>query len=71
MATVEVRNVRKAFGPVEVLHGVSVDIADGEFYFLVVDALCRYFHFRAGPTGIRQANGIGENISLDTKRLPQ
>ena len=35
MATVEIRNVRKAFGPVEVLHGVSVDIADGEFVVLV------------------------------------
>src|SRR6476469_7334885 len=34
MATVEIRNVRKAFGPVEVLHGVSVDIADGEFVVL-------------------------------------
>ena len=31
MATVEIRNVRKAFGSVEVLHGVSVDMADGEF----------------------------------------
>jgi len=35
VATVEIRNVRKAFGPVEVLHGVSVDIADGEFVVLL------------------------------------
>ncbi len=40
MATVEVRNVRKAFGPVEVLHGVSVDIADGEFVVLVGPSGC-------------------------------
>ena len=34
MATVDIRNVRKAFGSVEVLHGVSVDISDGEFVVL-------------------------------------
>ena len=31
MATVDIREVRKAFGPVEILHGVSVDIPDGAF----------------------------------------
>ena len=36
MATVEIRNVRKAFGSVEVLHGVSVDMAGGEFVVLAV-----------------------------------
>jgi multiple sugar transport system ATP-binding protein len=40
LATVEFRNVRKAFGPVEVLHGVSVDIADGEFVVLVGPSGC-------------------------------
>jgi multiple sugar transport system ATP-binding protein len=40
MATVEIRNVRKAFGPFEVLHGVSVDIADGEFVVLVGPSGC-------------------------------
>ncbi len=40
MATVEIRNVRKAFGPVEVLHGVSVDIADSEFVVLVGPSGC-------------------------------
>src|SRR5262245_17464413 len=40
MATVEFRNVRKAFGPVEVLHGVSVDIADSEFVVLVGPSGC-------------------------------
>ena len=40
MATVEVRTVRKAFGPVEILHGVSVDIADGEFVVLVGPSGC-------------------------------
>jgi multiple sugar transport system ATP-binding protein len=40
LATVEIRNVRKAFGPVEVLHGASVDIADGEFVVLVGPSGC-------------------------------
>ena len=40
MATVEIRNVRKAFGSVEVLHGVSVDIEDAEFVVLVGPSGC-------------------------------
>ncbi len=40
MATVDIRNVRKAFGSVEVLHGVSVDISDGEFVVLVGPSGC-------------------------------
>ncbi|WIM10383.1 sn-glycerol-3-phosphate ABC transporter ATP-binding protein UgpC [Enhydrobacter sp.] len=40
MATVEIRNVHKAFGSFEVLHGVSVDIADGEFVVLVGPSGC-------------------------------
>jgi multiple sugar transport system ATP-binding protein len=40
MASVEVQNVRKSFGTVEVIHGVSVDIADGEFVILVGPSGC-------------------------------
>src|SRR4029450_6657182 len=40
MATVDIRNVPKAFGSVEVLHGVSVDIADSEFVVLVGPSGC-------------------------------
>ena len=40
MAAVEIRNVRKAFGPVEVLHGVSVNIAESEFVVLVRPSGC-------------------------------
>ena len=40
MATVEIREVRKAFGSTAVLHGVSVDIADGEFVVLVGPSGC-------------------------------
>ncbi|HET7413754.1 MAG TPA: sn-glycerol-3-phosphate ABC transporter ATP-binding protein UgpC [Pararhizobium sp.] len=40
MASVTIRDVRKAFGPVEVLHGVSVSIEDGEFVILVGPSGC-------------------------------
>ena len=32
MATVELKNVKKSFGATEVIHGVNMDISDGEFF---------------------------------------
>ncbi|HYZ31786.1 MAG TPA: sn-glycerol-3-phosphate ABC transporter ATP-binding protein UgpC [Crenalkalicoccus sp.] len=40
MASVDIREVRKAFGPVQVLHGVSVGIPDGAFVVLVGPSGC-------------------------------
>jgi multiple sugar transport system ATP-binding protein len=40
MGTVRISNVRKAYGTLEVLHGVSIDIADGEFVVLVGPSGC-------------------------------
>ena len=40
MGSVSIRDARKAYGAVEVLHGVSVDIADGEFVVLVGPSGC-------------------------------
>src|SRR3954468_977704 len=40
MASVEIRDVRKAYGTAQVLHGVSVDIRDGEFVILVGPSGC-------------------------------
>jgi multiple sugar transport system ATP-binding protein len=40
MAEVSVRNLRKSFSSVEVIHGVDVDIADGEFVVLVGPSGC-------------------------------
>jgi multiple sugar transport system ATP-binding protein len=40
LASVAIRNVHKSFGSVEVLHGVSIDIADGEFVTLVGPSGC-------------------------------
>ncbi len=40
MASVTIRGVRKSFGSTTVLHGVDVDIADGEFCVLVGPSGC-------------------------------
>lgn len=40
MATVEISEVRKAFGSTQILHGVSVDIEDGQFVVLVGPSGC-------------------------------
>ena len=40
MASVDVVNIRKAYGGVEVIHGVSISIADGEFVTLVGPSGC-------------------------------
>ena len=40
MASVSIRGVRKAFGSTHILHGVDVEIADGEFCVLVGPSGC-------------------------------
>lgn len=40
MAQVSIRTVRKSYGSLEVLHGVSIDISDGEFVVLVGPSGC-------------------------------
>ena len=40
MAKVTISGLRKAFGAVEVIHGVDIDIADGEFVVLVGPSGC-------------------------------
>ena len=40
MAQVTVRDLRKSFGSVEIIHGVDVDISDGEFVVLVGPSGC-------------------------------
>ena len=40
MATVEVRDVKKAYGATAVIHGVNIQISDGEFVILVGPSGC-------------------------------
>ena len=63
MATVNIDKARKAYGAIEVLHGVSVDIADGEFVVLVGPSGC------GKSTLLRMIAGLedisGGTISID------
>ena len=40
MAKVHLRDVRKSYGDTEVIHGVSIDVADGEFMVIVGPSGC-------------------------------
>ncbi len=59
MADVRVRQLRKAYGAVEVIHGLDVDIADGEFVVLVGPSGC------GKSTLLRMIAGL-EGISAGT-----
>jgi multiple sugar transport system ATP-binding protein len=62
MAPVLIRGVRKAFGSVEVLHGVDVSIGDGEFVVLVGPSGC------GKSTLLRMIAGL-ENITAGEIRI--
>jgi multiple sugar transport system ATP-binding protein len=59
MASVQIRDVRKSFGDVEILHGVSVPIEDGQFVVLVGPSGC------GKSTLLRLLAGL-ENITSGT-----
>jgi multiple sugar transport system ATP-binding protein len=59
MASVDIRDVRKSFGDVEILHGVSVPIEDGQFVVLVGPSGC------GKSTLLRLIAGL-ENITSGT-----
>jgi len=56
MASVTISNVRKAYGATQVIHGVTIDIVDGEFVILVGPSGC------GKSTLLRMIAGL-ENIS--------
>jgi len=56
MATLSINNVKKSFGKVEVIHGVSVDVEDGEFIVIVGPSGC------GKSTLLRMVAGL-ENVS--------
>jgi multiple sugar transport system ATP-binding protein len=62
MHSVEISNVRKTFGPAEVIHGVSANIDDGEFAILVGPSGC------GKSTLLRMIAGL-ETISSGTIRI--
>jgi len=62
MAAVAIRDVRKAFGALQVIHGVTIAIADGEFVVLVGPSGC------GKSTLLRMIAGL-ENISAGEIRI--
>jgi multiple sugar transport system ATP-binding protein len=62
MASVEIRDVRKAFGATEVIHGVNIDIDDGAFVVLVGPSGC------GKSTLLRMIAGL-ENITAGEIRI--
>src|SRR5919202_1027033 len=66
MAAVEIRNVRKAFGATQVIHGVSIDIEDGEFVILVGPSGCGKSTLLRMIAGLENITGgeirIGERV---------
>jgi len=54
MGSVTLRDIRKSYGAVEVLHGIDLDIADGEFTVLV------------GPSGCGKSTLLRSIAGLET-----
>ncbi len=63
MASVSFRNILKSFGKVKVIHGISFDIADGEFVVLVGPSGCGKSTLLRMLAGLEEING-GE-IEID------
>jgi multiple sugar transport system ATP-binding protein len=64
MASVEIHNVKKSYGAMQALHGVSFDIKDGEFVTLVGPSGC------GKSTLLRMLAGL-EDISGGTIRIEE
>ena len=66
MASVGIREVRKAYGQVEVIHGVSVDVKDGEFVILVGPSGCGKSTLLRMIAGLEEISGgdisIGDRV---------
>ncbi|MBC7739640.1 MAG: ATP-binding cassette domain-containing protein, partial [Candidatus Saccharibacteria bacterium] len=66
MAEVKIRDLEKAYGAVQVVHGVSVDIPDGEFVVLVGPSGCgksTLLRMIAGLEGISSGTiSIGDRV---------
>ena len=62
MATVVLDSIRKSFGSVEVIHGVSIDIAQGEFVALVGPSGCGKSTLLRMIAGLEDPNSGDINI---------
>ncbi|WP_137895879.1 sn-glycerol-3-phosphate ABC transporter ATP-binding protein UgpC [Ramlibacter sp. 2FC] len=65
MATVSFRDIKKSFGKVDIIHGISFDIADGEFVVLVGPSGCGKSTLLRMLAGLEEISG--GNIHIDGK----
>jgi len=69
MASVTLSDVRKAYGPVEVIHGVNLDVKSGEFLVLVGPSGCGKSTLLRMIAGLEEITdgtiAIGDNIVND------
>src|SRR4051794_4336145 len=69
MASVGIRDVKKAFGPTQVIHGVDISIGDGEFVVLVGPSGCGKSTLLRMIAGLENITGgeirIGERVVND------
>jgi len=71
MAAVEIRDLVKNFGDTKILHGVSVDIADGEFAVLVGPSGCGKSTLLRMIAGLEEINGGTISIGgREVNRMP-
>ena len=66
MGSVKIQDIRKSYGAVQVLHGLNIDIADGEFVALVGPSGCGKSTLLRMIAGLEPINGgtitIGDRI---------
>ena len=73
MATVSLRDVKKSFGPTDVIHGISADIADGEFIVIVGPSGCGKSTLLRMVAGLESVSGgevfIGDDCANEKEPM--
>ncbi|MCF7808328.1 MAG: sn-glycerol-3-phosphate ABC transporter ATP-binding protein UgpC [Candidatus Marinimicrobia bacterium] len=71
MANVTLKNIRKSYGKTQVLHGIDLDINDGEFLVLVGPSGCGKSTLLRIIAGLEETSGgevyIGDNLVNDVE----
>src|SRR2546421_11947319 len=70
MASVSIREVRKAFGTTAVIHGVDIDIGDGEFVVLVGPSGCGKATLLRMIAGLENITAGGDPTRQSTGNKP-
>ncbi|NNE24952.1 MAG: ATP-binding cassette domain-containing protein, partial [Rhizobiales bacterium] len=67
MSTISLKSVRKSYGKIEVIHGIDIDIEDGEFIVIVGPSGC------GKSTLLRMVAGLetitSGDIHIDERRV--